>query len=276
MALYRYVKTEPAGWGFGEVEEGRVVTVRERVVEGVMAWWGVAVAAVMILVGGGLLSFSLAPIVAYEFLVAPKLVGPLVSGVVEGQEEQRVEGISASSSTSTKGEAGEMAEAKGEMASLDLTRPDNWFPNAPQLPAVETKVIFYNLTVPKLGIYGATVEIGGDDLSDSLIHYQGTALPGQPGNSVVFGHSVLPQFYNPENYMTIFSTLPTLEEGDEVWANFDGITYRYQIMEMFEVKPADIQIMEQKYDDSYLTLVTCVPPGTYLRRLVVRARLVNL
>jgi len=44
---------------------------------------------------------------------------------------------------------------------------------------------------------------------------------------------------------------------------------------MVEVEPEDLSILEQRFDDSYLTLVTCVPPGTYLRRLVVRARLVK-
>jgi len=37
-----------------------------------------------------------------------------------------------------------------------------------------------------------------------------------------------------------------------------------------------ISVLEQKYDASYLTLVTCVPPGTYWKRLVVKAKLVQL
>jgi len=151
--------------------------------------------------------------------------------------------------------------------------PSSWFPTAPKLPPRPTKITHYTISIPKLKIKEATVEIGGDDLAKSLVHYSGTALPGQNGNVVIFGHSILPQFYNPQNYKTIFSTLPTLEKGDEVLVDFDGVLYRYQVISLVEVKPTDISILTQYYDSQYLTLVTCVPPGTYLRRLAVRAKL---
>jgi len=160
--------------------------------------------------------------------------------------------------------------AKGE----DLTKVENWL-----LPGQRRgeggRVDFYSLTIPSLGIFNARVQVGGKDLSNNLIHYGGTAYPGSFGNAVIFGHSTLPLLFNPENYMTIFATLPTLDYGDEILVKFDGINYRYRIEEMIEVVPEDISILEQHFDDSYLTLVTCVPPGTYLRRLIVRARLMK-
>jgi len=45
------------------------------------------------------------------------------------------------------------------------------------------------------------------------------------------------------------------------------------VEKMIEVSPRDLSILAQRYDDSYLTLITCVPPGTYFKRLIVRARL---
>lgn len=159
---------------------------------------------------------------------------------------------------------------------VDYTQVRNWFPAAPELPPQPSKITHYNLSIPKLGIERAVVEIGGEDLFQSLIHYPGTALPGQYGNAVIFGHSVLPQFFNPKNYKTIFSTLPTLKKGDEILIDFDGLVYRYRVTRMIEVPPEDVSVLEQHYDDEYLTLVTCVPPGTYLRRLIVRARLVHI
>jgi sortase A len=151
----------------------------------------------------------------------------------------------------------------------------NWFLSAPPLPPRESKITHYNISVPKLKIENAVVAIGGEDLSESLIQYPGTALPGEYGNTVIFGHSVLPQFYNPKNYKTIFSTLPTLKEGDEILVDFDGIRYRYVVVKMVEVSPDDVSVLEQRYDGEYLSLVTCVPPGTYLRRLIVKAKLVK-
>jgi sortase A len=108
-----------------------------------------------------------------------------------------------------------------------------------------------------------------------MVHYLGTALPGQLGNAVIFCHSVLPQFFNPRNYKTICSTLPMLKKGDRVIVNFDGIEYQYRVYEMLEVGPDDVTVLEQHHDNSYLSMITCVPPGTYLRRLIVRAELVG-
>lgn len=137
-----------------------------------------------------------------------------------------------------------------------------------------SKITHYNLSIPKLKIENAVVQIGGENLEESLVQYPGTALPGEYGNVVIFGHSVLPQFFNPKNYKTIFSTLPNLKKGDEILIDFDGIRYRYVVVEMSEVSPDDVSILEQRYDGEYLSLVTCVPPGTYFRRLVVKAKLV--
>ncbi len=158
---------------------------------------------------------------------------------------------------------------------VDYSKPSSWFPEAPKLSIRPSKITHYALSIPKLKIINATVEIGGDDLNQELIHYPGTALPGQYGNGVIFGHSVLPQFFNPKNYKTIFSPLPTLKEGDEVFVEFDGVIYRYVVIKMVEVAPSDITVLEQHYDGEYLSLITCVPPGTYLRRLVVKCKLVK-
>ncbi|MBI4029034.1 MAG: sortase [Candidatus Blackburnbacteria bacterium] len=155
-----------------------------------------------------------------------------------------------------------------------LLRPANWFTGQPKLPKIEYQVKYYKISVPRLKIKDAVVGIGGEDLSKSLIHYSGTAIPGQPGNAIIFGHSTLPQLFSSTNYKTIFSYLPSLKRGDDIFVDYDGIHYTFRVSEMIEVKPEDIQILEQKYDNSYLSLVTCVPPGTTLRRLVVRARLV--
>lgn len=161
----------------------------------------------------------------------------------------------------------------GEELVIDYSKPESWFPAAPKPPSRPSKITHYTLSIPELKIQKAVVEIGGEDLMKSLIQYSGTALPGQYGNTVIFGHSVLPQFFNPENYKTIFSTLPTLKKGDEIFVNFDGIEYRYQVTQMLEVEPSDILGLAQHYDNQYLTLITCVPPGTYLKRLIVRAEL---
>ena len=160
----------------------------------------------------------------------------------------------------------------------DYTKASTWFPEASKDKKFnDSKVSFYTITIPKLNIKDAVVSIGGEDLSKSLVQYPGTALPGNNGNAVIFGHSILPIFYNPKNYMSIFSTLPTLKEGDDVFISYDGVAYKFKVEELFEIYPTDIQILEQNSTDSFITLVTCVPPGDPRnpKRLIVRARVVS-
>jgi len=160
---------------------------------------------------------------------------------------------------------------------VDYTNPNNWFSDETNTDSKSSEISYFTLSVPKLRIDNATVAINGSDLSENLVQYAGTALPGKVGNTVVFGHSILPQFFDPKNYMSIFSTLPTIKQGDEILVYFDGITYKYIVRDMFEVRPDDIQILEQNTSGSYLTLVTCTPPGHPLKpkRLIVRAKLAD-
>lgn len=162
-------------------------------------------------------------------------------------------------------------------ATTDYTKASNWFVGgASSGDFSKSKVKYYTISIPKLKIENATVTIGGEDLSESLIQYPGTALPGKNGNAAIFGHSVLPIFYDPKRYISIFSTLPTLRYGDEINILYDGISFKYRVENLFEVYPTDIQVLQQDPSDSFLSLITCVPPGdpTKPKRLIVRARIV--
>ncbi len=195
------------------------------------------------------------PIVSYENRAAvkyPMLLSPL--------SDKKTYGAGTTNNSST---------------SVDYTNPQNWFVGADYKNDKKPKVAFYTITIPKLSIEDATVEIGGEDLGKSLIQYPGTALPGKPGNAVIFGHSILPQFYNPKSYLSIFSLLSTLDKGDEVEIKYDGVTYKFEVETMFEILPTDLQVLDQQEDSAYVTLVTCTPPGHPLkpRRLIVRAKI---
>lgn len=156
------------------------------------------------------------------------------------------------------------------------TDPNTWFPTKPQ-KTMTAPVNSYLLSIPSLDIEDATVIISGDDLGKSLIHYGGTGLPGDYGNTVIFGHSTLPQFFRGiRDYKTIFSVLPTIKIGANINITYDGITYRYIVTEKIVLEPTDLSGLEQRFDDAYVTLVTCVPPGTYLYRLNVKAKLVRI
>lgn len=223
-----------------------------------------ALSYLLILAGVAILFWAIWPIVSFTIFTAPMLSG-VVSPVQDGGGA-----IPATSVLSPIVSAASNAEVVGN--GPDYTNANVWFPASPQKKVV-SQVTAYTLSIPKLGINDALVIISGDDLNRSLIHYGGTGLPGQYGTAVIFGHSVLPQFYNPTNYKTIFSTLPTLKIGDEMFVRYDGVEYRYVVYEMIVTEANDLTPLAQRFDDSYVTLITCVPPGTYWKRLNVRARL---
>jgi sortase A len=169
------------------------------------------------------------------------------------------------------------ASVLGEM-NTDYTQLSNWFVNDTgeiSDTSLTSSQSTYYVSIPKLKIDKAAVIFGSTDLKKSLIQYPKTALPGQFGSPVIFGHSVLPQFFNPKSYLTIFSTLYKLQQGDEIIVDYDHIRYKYLITEMYEVQPTDLSVLEQRFDGRYLTLVTCSPPGTYLRRLIIKAQITD-
>ncbi len=156
------------------------------------------------------------------------------------------------------------------------TDPNTWFPTAPQ-KIISAPVNSYFISIPSLKLENASVIVSGDDLTKSLIHYGGTGLPGDYGNTVIFGHSTLPQFYKgTQDYKSVFATLPTIKLGARITVTYDGLTYQYEVVDKVVVEPTDLSPLEQRFDDSYLTLVTCVPPGTYLYRLNVKAKLIRI
>jgi len=134
---------------------------------------------------------------------------------------------------------------------------------------------FY-LSIPKLRIKDAEVKVKSKDFLSSLAQYPGSALPGERGNVFISGHSVLPQFYNPKNYFTIFSTLYELEQGDRIYLSYLGREYVYQVESLKVVDPHSSWVISPPDPfGKYLTLFTCTPPGLTSDRLVVLTRILG-
>lgn len=265
MPVYRYVKASPTHQDAPIATDSDIQTQpQEHTKRKRRSPWSYA----FIVFGVAILSWAFWPIVSFVLITAPQFSEAIVSPVQDG-----FIGETRSAANILSPLVSAASEVPGVTSGgVDYTNANIWFPAAPQKKVVSS-VTAYTLSIPKLGIKDAYTIISGDDLNKSLIHYGGTGLPGQYGTAVIFGHSVLPQFYNPTNYKTIFSTLPTLKTGDEIFIRYDGIEYRYVVYEMIVTEANDLTPLAQRFDDSYVTLITCVPPGTYWKRLNVRARL---
>lgn len=106
-------------------------------------------------------------------------------------------------------------------------------------------------------------------LENGVVHYYGTANPGQPGNAVFFGHSSNDAWV-PGNYKYVFVLLEKLVPGDTFEIHYSGKKYVYQVTSTKVVQPNDLSVLRQT-NDKTATLITCTPPGTSWRRFIVSA-----
>lgn len=109
-----------------------------------------------------------------------------------------------------------------------------------------------------------------DGLQDGVVHYPGTAKPGQFGNVFITGHS---SYYpwDPGQFKDVFAMLGQLEVGDRYIVYYNQSKFTYEIKEKFEVKPNVVDVLSQPKDKKTSTLMTCTPVGTTLRRLILKA-----
>ncbi|OQY68549.1 hypothetical protein B6D29_00645 [Microgenomates bacterium UTCPR1] len=109
-----------------------------------------------------------------------------------------------------------------------------------------------------------------DILEKGVAHTLGTAFPGEGGHIFLFAHST-DYFWNVGNYNAVFYLLYKLEKGDEVNLFHKGQRYVYKVIGSEVVDPSEVQYLTRKTNREFLTLQTCWPPGTTLKRLLVFA-----
>ncbi len=107
-------------------------------------------------------------------------------------------------------------------------------------------------------------------LHDGVVHYPGSARPGQAGNFFLTGHS---SYYpwDDGKYKDVFARLNELVPGDTYSVYYGGDRHTYRINGKKEVKPSDVTVLDQPTNKRIATLMTCTPVGTTLRRLIVTA-----
>lgn len=133
----------------------------------------------------------------------------------------------------------------------------------------------FTITIPKLKIENAKAKVDSLTFDNNLALFPGSALPGEVGNAFITGHSVLPEFFDAKDYKTIFSKLPDLEVGDDIYIEIEGRKYQYIVQYKKIVDPKDTSVLAPIAANSRnLTLMTCVPPGSSIKRMVVVTSLI--
>lgn len=107
-------------------------------------------------------------------------------------------------------------------------------------------------------------------LEKGIAHAKGTSYPNEKGNVFLFAHSAV-DFYNQRNYSVYFYLLSELESGDKIYVSYDGKMYQYSVLETKIVSKTDTQYMGEYLEQDTLTLMSCWPSGTNLKRIIVIA-----
>jgi sortase A len=141
------------------------------------------------------------------------------------------------------------------------------------------------LIIPKINVEAPIVyDVGSladapvqKALEGGVVHYPipgADSLPGQAGNNVILGHSSNDVFDNG-GYKFVFVQLDKLSAGDTFYINHEGKRHTYRVTDKFIINPDEVSRLIIDTNKPMTTLVTCTPPGTALRRLVVTAEQVN-
>lgn len=136
----------------------------------------------------------------------------------------------------------------------------------------------FGIIIPKLDINAKVIKdvdpynakIYQKALTQGVAHAKGTALPGENGNVFIFSHSS-ENFYDAVRYNSIFYLLNKLEIGDTVSVYYENNRYDYHVTTKKIINPSDTTYLTTQTDKPQLTLMTCYPPGTNLKRLIIIA-----
>ena len=119
------------------------------------------------------------------------------------------------------------------------------------------------IEVPRLGVTVAILEgATSRTLRLGVGHIEGTALPGEPGNSGIAGHRD-----------TYFRGLKDIRTGDQILIQSATGLSRYEVDRLQVVAPDNIGVLAPS-SESAVTLVTCYPfrfIGAAPERFVVHA-----
>lgn len=149
-------------------------------------------------------------------------------------------------------------------------------PSASVKVGPEPKIIIpkINLDVPVIyDIKGYDEKQIQDGLERGVVHYGTTALPGEKGNNVIVGHSSN-NYFNSGEYKFAFVLLFRLEKGDTFILNYKGKRYVYKVFNKQVIDPDNFTYI-QPTERPITTLITCTPPGTSWKRLIVQGEQIS-
>lgn len=146
-------------------------------------------------------------------------------------------------------------------------------PTPSTYPMDETRLIINRIGVDAPIIWDISYAQINPQLENGVVHYAGTAHPGEIGNTFIIGHSSDYVWKNGQ-YKQIFALLDKLVPGDKISIIYKGKAYDYEVTNSIVVKPTATEVLNPTAEPT-LSLMTCYPVGTTRSRLVVQAKLIT-
>ena len=113
-----------------------------------------------------------------------------------------------------------------------------------------------------------------EELENGVIRYPGSATPGNDGTTFIFWHSSNFPWMEGD-YNEVFARLDQVKYNDDIIIYYWQKKFTYRIREKKVIKPGDVSVLKRNKKKSELTLMTCWPIGTTLKRLVVTWELIE-
>lgn len=215
--------------------------------------------SLLTILGGALIFiYTFFPLISWQIYFAPAFASQKIQAPIPNHNVLNPTNISDLIASATRS------------INTDYTNAYNWYPG---LNDKGQNIGTYTISIPRIEIENAVVTNEDSDLTKHLVQFNSDTMPPKEGNSVIFGHSTLPQLYNPADYKTIFANAYKLTTGDEIIVKINKTTYVYKIETITVVEPTDTSVLAQNFSDSFITIITCTPPGTVWKRLIIKARI---
>jgi len=134
-----------------------------------------------------------------------------------------------------------------------------------------------NVDVPVLYDVGSDYDSQMAAMEKGVAHFAipgAKSHPGEIGNTVISGHSSN-DLFDPGEYKFIFAQLDKLNNGDTIYANYEGKRYTYVVTKKEVVMPNEVSKLVYTTNKPVMTLITCTPLGTSQKRLLVTAEQVS-
>lgn len=121
------------------------------------------------------------------------------------------------------------------------------------------------LEIPRIGLKRGFYNVGSryNNIESNVTMVEGSVSPSEGnGNLILMAHS-------GDSYISFFAYLYRLGVGDDCYITLSGVTYHYQIVDIYDVNKSGLMVLDWNPNNRNLTLVTCTKDSDTLQTVYV-------